>query len=355
MSKKILQDQFKKFHKAIRIKNLNEDEASNYHLREKRDMLLKKLREYIDEKWKDNPEEKPRFEWFNQGSYSMGTGVKPLAGNDFDIDIGISFRIAKFDYPNPVTVKNWVYEALQNSFRIVEMRTPCVRVQYKKDGENHYHVDFAIYSDKECNGDEQTYIAKGRLRSAEVNRIWEISCPKELKKKVNDRFMDVDKKKQFKRAIRYLKRWKDYIFLSSGNSAPTGIALTALAYDWFRPNLSYNSFTSEVVPNDILALKDFTTFAIAQKDFWTGRMKVSLPVPPNNNLFEKMTDSQLNNLELKFKELRDNLTAAIDETDPCVACEILQKKVFGDDFPVPDKESTGQKRSVAVIGSVEQA
>ena len=68
-----------------------------------------------------------------------------------------------------------------------------------------------------------------------------------------------------------------------------------------------------------------------------------------------MTDSQLDDLELKLEELRDNLAVAINETDPCTACEILQKKVFGDDFPIPDKVSTGQKRSIAVVGSVEQA
>ena len=270
MSKKILQAQFKKFHETIRIKNLKEDEDSNYHLRQKRDMLINELRAYFDEKWKDNPEEKPRFEWFNQGSYSMGTGVIPLAENDFDIDIGLSFKVAKFDYPDPVTIKNLVYEALQNSFRTVEMRMPCVRVQYTKAGENRYHVDFAIYSDKECNGDEQTYIAKGKLYSASENRIWEVSCPRELKKKIDNKFSNVSEKKQFKRIIRYLKRWKDNTFASSGNSAPTGIALTALAYDWFQPDISYDSFSSEVISNDLSALKNFISFAIAQKGLLDG-------------------------------------------------------------------------------------
>jgi len=66
-----LQSPFMKFHEAILLKRFDE----NAELREKRDRILKRLRDNLS----------VTFEPFNQGSYSMGTGIKPLDG-DYDID-----------------------------------------------------------------------------------------------------------------------------------------------------------------------------------------------------------------------------------------------------------------------------
>ena len=39
----------------------------------------------------------------------MGTGIEPLPGEDYDIDVGLNFHLSKNNYL-PVQVKQWVDE-----------------------------------------------------------------------------------------------------------------------------------------------------------------------------------------------------------------------------------------------------
>ena len=80
-----LQKEFEEFHDTIKLKEFDENET----LRKKRDILLKKLRLNISE-------DAASYTTFNQGSYAMGTGIKPEDG-DYDIDVGICFDIDKID------------------------------------------------------------------------------------------------------------------------------------------------------------------------------------------------------------------------------------------------------------------
>ena len=66
-----LQDAFLEFHDNIKLDDENET------LREKRDILLKVLKDHISD-------EAASYSTFNQGSYAMGTGIKPDNG-DYDI------------------------------------------------------------------------------------------------------------------------------------------------------------------------------------------------------------------------------------------------------------------------------
>ncbi len=153
----------------------------------------------------------------------MGTGVKPLDG-DYDLDVAIVFDLDTEDYPDPVVVKSWVFDAVMKHTENVRMREPCVTVFYQDKGEFVYHVDLAIYGQR---GESKPIrLARGRKGGAEESRRWEDSDPKALLETVRDRFADEDGA-QFRRCIRYLKRWKDFKFPSDGNAAPLGIALTA--------------------------------------------------------------------------------------------------------------------------------
>jgi hypothetical protein len=341
---KVVQEQFIKFHDAIRL-----DVSDNKDVIKKRDMLIEEIRTAIKKMCEEKGIKLIRFTTFNQGSYAMGTGNKPIYDeDDYDIDCGLLFEIDKGDY-TPIQVKTWVYDALNIQFRNVEWKKACIRVQYVEEGLPKFHVDFACYSD--ANSDGKTYLAKGTPTSAAENKKWEQSEPKKLKDLVNNKFTDDDECDQFKREIRDMKRWKDYQF-DSVNGKPTGIAFTALAYNGFKPAIK-DPFTWANDINDLKATKDFVNYILNQFS-WDGRIKVHLPVPPANNLFEKMTDQQCKNFKTKLEELRDALVDAENETDPHEACKILRKQ-FGKDFSVPAKETTGQNRRLAVAGTSESA
>ncbi|MEM9919262.1 MAG: nucleotidyltransferase, partial [Bacteroidota bacterium] len=232
-----LQSEFNKFHEKIKL----HDRADNAILREKREMLEKELREYFAKKAKEEGTAKITFSVGNQGSYSMGTGIRPLDNEDYDIDVMILLNISKDDH-KPVAVKKWVYQALDRSNRTVEDKKPCVRVQYHKNGKKLYHVDLAIYANE--NSDGKTYLSWGKFKSAPADKKWEISEPEALKDKINKRFKNSDDQQQMKRVIRYLKRWKDIKFKNTGHGKPTGIALTALAYNLFTPQIDRDTFSS---------------------------------------------------------------------------------------------------------------
>lgn len=221
-------------------------------------------------------------------------------------------------------------------------------IQYIEDGFPKFHIDFAVYSDG--NTDTKTYIAKGTPTISKDQVKWEISEPKRLKELINGKYTDSLDKSQFIRSIRYFKRWKDNKF-DSVNGKPTGIALTALAYNGFKPYTN-EYFNGQENIQDLKALIDFTNYIIGQFS-WT-RIEVKLPVPPYNDLFEKMTDDQCKTFKEKLQKLKETLVAAQSEPDPHEACKIL-KKEFGDDFPVPPKEETAQNRKRAVVGTNESA
>ncbi len=330
-----VQKHLEDFHGTIRFDE--DDEKAT--LREKRDTIVKALRANLGD-------DVPSFTNFNQGSYSMHTGVVPLDGN-FDIDVGLIFDCDQDEYPDPVVLTKKVRDAADTNFRTVLIRRPCVTVNYVSGGKTIYHVDLAIYT-QDANG--KLYLAMGKENSAEEHRVWEVSDPKELTKRICDAFQDSVQLAQYRRCIRYLKRWRQWQF--SGAGAPLSIALTVAALHWFKPN-----FGTSGKPVDLLAMLNWVevmlgqfTYEYRQEDGMHERLKVMLPVEPFTDLMAKRTAAQMKNFKEKLESLRDALRDAYNEDLPEDACKLL-KKQFGDDFKVPEKAETAKAVAPAVIST----
>lgn len=328
-----VQKHFEEFHSAIKLDE--DDEKAN--LRDKRGTLLAALRKNLGD-------DVPKFNEFNQGSYSMHTGVVPLDGN-YDIDVGLIFDCKKDKYPDPVTLKKKIRDALDTHGRTVNIRRPCVTVNYMRGDVIAYHVDLAVYTKRD---DEYLDIAKGKENSEETKRVWETSDPKQLTKEICDAFSDTDELAQYRRCIRYLKRWRQVQF-SSG--APLSIALTVAAQKWFKPH-----FETSGKAGDLQAMLNWVNAILGQFQ-WTStdgsfyqRLVVTLPVTPYCDLMEWMTEGQMSTVKSKFEVLRDALQEAYDEDLPEDACKAL-KKQFGDDFTVPEKAATARAVVSPVIST----
>ena len=319
-----VQTYFNKFDEKIKR---SYDDSST--LREKRDLLLNDLRDGLRRYSQNHNVRIPRFEHFNQGSYAIGTGIEPLPREDYDIDVGLIFHLSKNDYSS-VQVKQWVHGALQSGNRTVEYKRPCVRVQYHRAGSEVYHVDLAVYSESPSDWDNQMYLAKGFPGSGPENRIWEVAAPKKLVEIFQQKFQHQKDQNQFKRIIRFLKRWKDVTFSANGNERPTGIAISACA-KWFQVGSVYNFIDGKNYYDDLTALKYLTESIINYFNFGS-RIIVSLPIPPYNDLFEKMSDNQMSNFKIKLLVLRAELIRTEEAHNTLTACQILQG-VFGSDFP----------------------
>ncbi|MCC6175203.1 MAG: nucleotidyltransferase [Chloroflexi bacterium] len=348
-----VQPQFDQFHEAIRLRRFVENQT----LREKRDIIREKLCERLPGVFERHNEVCPPFYFRDQGSYEMGTGTKPLNG-DFDIDQGLYFEVSTTTYPDPVVLKQRVFEALEGHTKDVRIRRSCVTVFYQRDQEPIYHVDIAVYADGSLETDGKARLAKGREHSAPEYRFWEVSNPQGLTEKIFARF-EGPARRQFRHDVRYLKRWRDENFSSSGYAAPLGIGLTIMAYDDFHPTFS-DPFAG--TPNDLEALRTLIAASLAkfrdvwdpETQTWARRLTVKLPVEPWNDLFERMTNAQMVDFEGKLKTLLAALEAAARAVDPVEACTVLQQ-VFGQDFPIPPREETAKRQPRAIISSSSSA
>lgn len=326
-----VQKQFDEFHSSIKFDE--DDEKAN--LREKRDTLINALKLKL-------ADDVPSFEYFNQGSYSMHTGVVPLDG-DYDIDVGLIFDCNRDKYPDPVELKKKVRDAIDTHNRTVKIRRPCVTVNYIKNGSSEYHVDLVVYVKRD---DGKLDLAKGKENSQVDMRVWESSDPKELTETICSAFSEANDRQQFRRCIRYIKRWRAIQF-SSG--APLSIALTVAAYKWFDPHKTVSGNYL-----DLLAMQDWVNSMLGQfssywtDDGWQDRLKVELPVEPYSDLMGWMTKAQMDTFKLRLESLRDALSDAYDEELPEDACKLLTKQ-FGSDFKVPEKAETAKSVAAPVI------
>lgn len=324
---------FLKFHDSIKLGTYDEEST----LRDKRDTLLANLKDGL-------PDDLPSFSTFSQGSYALGTGIKPLDGN-YDIDVGVVFD-ARPDDHEPVKLKKQVRDALKHPKRTVAIRRPCVTVNYMKNGDPEYHVDLAIYTK---GSDGKLRLAMGKENSGAEHCKWEIQDPEGLQNTIINRFKDEDRK-QFRRVVRYLKRWRHYNFSHSGLNS---IGLTVAAYRWFSPKTSW--WDGEY--NDMDALESLVTSMLGQfsdvsvDGTQERRLVVKSPVEPWADFLTKMTAKQMTDFEERLKVLQTALSDAKSEVDEAVACKSMAK-LFGDDFPVPEvKEDTAAKVKRSVTGT----
>lgn len=324
-----VQKQFVKFHDEIR----HRDGDEKAKLQEKRDLLVDDLKKGLKKQAEEKGEDPLKFTSFNQGSYAMHTGTKPH-DNDYDIDVGIVFDNIKDDFDGPVALKKKVRDALDSQFRTVNIRRPCVTVTYMKDKKPDYHVDMAIYA--KIDNDDIYDIAMGKEHSSEENCVWDNSDPKGLIKEINERFDDEEERKQYRRVIRYLKRWRDRQFKNGG--APISIGLTCAAYHWFEPIKVAGSY------NDLRAVRHLVNKMISEFTILWSRLEVKLPVTPKSDLFEKMTEKQMGDFKEKLTNLRESLDKAKDDESLKSACKTLNKE-FGDDFPIPEDDNGGSDKS----------
>ena len=297
-----LQTQFLGFHSAIRLGTYEE----NSFLRDKRDLIIEQLKSRLKEK-KD--EGYPQYERsFNQGSYALNTGIKPIRDGDYDIDVGVLLDCHKEDY-KPVELKELVADCIKHNNRTVEVSRSCVTVTYIKEGKPDYHVDLPIYAKSSNTYDDIYYLAKGRKGLAEDKRVWQAADPEGINSiinglyKGNDTYEDngSEQRKQFRRCVRYLKRWRNHKYVGIHS-----IGLTMAAYHWLEPELE--------VENDEEVLLSLVKTILNNFDY-SGRLSINLPITPGGDLLKSVNDDDMVTIKEHFETLRDNLQSAVDEPD----------------------------------------
>lgn len=325
-----VQKQFEKFNDNIRV-----DFDTNHELKEKREVLVNILR---------NSDDLPSFEVINQGSYILKTGIKPEEDQEYDIDVGLIFSVNKDDY-KPLELKEKICSILENHTDYgAKIKKPCVTVTYKKNNKAAFHIDLVVYAyENNENKESQLYIAKG-VSGNEDSIKWEKADPKGLVDYINNTIVKGEQRDQFRRIIRYIKKWRNRRFSNFGHISPASIGLTLMTID----NFSYNS------NDDLRTLIDLVHY-INNKFDYAGRengrdlyrIELSLPYQLSfdfpNDVFEKMTDNQMTDFKDKITKFSNDLEEARNEIDEYDQYKKLNK-IFGDDFEIPEEKNTAKNQ-----------
>ena len=293
----------------------------------------------------------PIVDSFMQGSFDVNTAINSLVG-DYDIDRAIVIE-GDTAPEDPLIPKKLILDVLINrNFNNPRVKKPCVTADYSS---TNLHIDYILYK---CTGESYS-LAVGKLNSSLANKEWSSSDPKGLSEWINSLSSygesQLNKRKQFKRLVRYMKRWRDVNFKEEVRKKIFSIGLTVMVKEQYKPD--YDSVTVDDLNVLKTVIDKILTANYFKKQFFPEgyRVSVNLPKTPCRDIFQhKVTGGMTENgsdlnvgnqLRNKLLNLQSKLQSALDETDEIKQCTILNS-VFGDDFKIPSK-SNGNGGKVA--------
>ena len=333
-----IQSHFDKFHNKIKLGR--EDDA--YKKARDRDDSIKKevISAFASAGY-------PVVSDFIQGSLKTHTGIVPISG-DYDVDRALVIEAGAAP-ENPVVPKKKTLDVLEDrGFKNAKIKKPCVTADYVSDN---VHIDLIIYKQS----GNRHYLAVGKENSDETNREWSASDPHGLTDWINDDsgYWEADAKEilaQFRRLVRYLKRWRDVQFSEAVAAKIFSIGLTVMVKERL-----VSSFSTEGARQDLQALRK-TVEAILVSGYFTEeragqfRVRVNLPKEPWRDIFHDSSLDTGTQLYNKFSHLKDKLAEAEGLSDERKQCEILNG-LFGDDFEVPEPPKGSSKTTKATYPS----
>lgn len=327
-----LQQQFNKFEENIKL-TWNDDKLKT--IREKDESIRLDIRAAFKEKGY------PVKDFFQQGSYATKTTIIPL-NDDYDIDVGVV--IDNENAPeDPVETKKTLKDVLvKRNFKEPKIKLPCVTAQYFKSGEKHFHLDYSIYKKQNNN----YYIAIGKENSSNEIKKWENSDPKGLLEWVNNpmNFSNDKEIAQYKRLIKYLKRWRDFKFSDEAERKKVySIGLAVMVGETFIKSITVDGDISDIdslkeTINKMLS-KYFTFTSNDSQGNPQYEIKVNLPKQPYRDIFTKHGKTVGTIIQKRLTNLKDKLETVVEESSLKKQCEILANDVFGADFPIPDNDN----------------
>ena len=326
-----LKKEFEQFYRDIRI------DGEQNTLIQKRTTLENEIKDKLPEIMGNHDIElsKSDIRMIDQGSYKYNTTIRSSVV-DRDVAVMIPLDIKK--NPDPRKIKGYLRDSIDISIRTVQIKEPCVRAAYHKNGEEYLHIDLPLYA---RDGDS-VYLARGKEYGSYK---WEPADPDGLN---DDLCGKINGAAQLRRVICYLKKWKNehYANSISDHEIPPSIGLTYLACDCFEAQ------STDDGDNDLLAFQKTVQnicnrFSIT-RDFFgnitSAKISRYLTVQPYTDVFQKMKDSSDSYLITFYKRLcvaKDNLINAVNVESDHDAAEYVVK-VLGDEFEVPPK-STANK------------
>jgi hypothetical protein len=313
-----LNDYFALFHQKISLDSSRNDRIKKAH---------NTFRENIEK----IPEIKSRlFETFLQGSYRIGTSIRPCNDNEFDVDVVISLNLndETGDRMKPKEAVDFIYNHLK-SISIyqgkLKKQPRCIRIDYSGD----FHMDVvSAHYDKWM---DILFVPNRKVEDwSETNPKGFIQWCVEQNKKNNDKFS---------RIIKYLKWWRNNKF--GKDSVVKSIILTTLIGENFSTDCSTDADSilgSVKNLNDLLELYYYVP-------------NVPNPSLITENLAREWNHSNYITFKNSISSLFDSIKDAYEEEDLEKSIE-KWRKVFGEDFPSAEEVRASKIKEAQAKGEL---
>src|SRR5579872_2976702 len=178
---------------------------------------------------------------YPQGSMRIGTTVRPLVGDEFDLDFVCEFAAKSSCFQTPLHILGLVYERLRSheTYKpLVELKNRCVRLNYATE----FYMDILPACPDEVSGggcllvpDRQSRAWKASNPKGYANWFLQKCALARIAGKIFDKAEpvpaqeDTEDKAPLKRVVQLLKRWRDIRYSANCENAPISMVLTTLA------------------------------------------------------------------------------------------------------------------------------
>jgi hypothetical protein len=230
---------------------------------------------------------------YPQGSFALGTTVKPQIGDEYDVDLVCELNVNHRSLPRPVLLLDLIEKRMRQSDRYrdrLERMKRCLRVNY----EHAFHLDILPACPDPGAGSTCLVIPDREDLS------WQASNPKgfvswfkqkgALRPSVSfaQKAMDsaaplpqpqtVEQKNPLQLSVQLFKRWRDRNYADAVDLAPVSIVLTTLMGDHYYGEQSVSSNLAFSVKAILDSLPSY------------GRLIVVNPSHPQEELSERWKD-----------------------------------------------------------------
>ncbi len=223
---------------------------------------------------------------YPQGSLAIGTTVKPLAQEEYDLDLVLEVSLDWRRITDPTRLLRAVESRLRQHrdySQMLELKNRCVRLNYA----NEFHLDILPACPDPTAGPTCVVVPD------QAAREWKPSNPKGFAGWFDRRARlslktvlaeaerlpgrePLEQKPPLKRAVQLLKRWRDSYYSADANDAPVSIVLTTLAGMYFAGENSVHAGLETILEGIIGGLPAAP-----------GRLVVVNPMNPQEDLSEK--------------------------------------------------------------------
>lgn len=264
--------------------------------------------------WKDNfknhEDIKDIFnDFYQQGSYSTGTAIKPQNSSEFDIDAVLVLNLDEESKPKETLqkIKN-VITSYENYKDKVKVKDRCVRIDYAGD----FHMD--IVPAKLADDGEHILIP------CKSEDEWQETNPKGFTEWFEDKHRDSEYK--LSQTVRLIKYWRD---LKVGkDTAPKSILLSTLVAN----NILHHNSIAETLVETLENLVENIDSILNEED----EPYVENPSLEGENLARDWDKSKFDIFKTKLEKFASNSRVALDEADKDKSIKKWRES-FGTKFP----------------------